>query len=262
MRYDAMLAETVPLVGHGGDVIPAYLARPLGPGPFPGVVIAHHQPGWDDSMKEVTRTLASWGYVALCPNLTHRDRPDGTPQEQAEAAVAAGRVPDDRVVADLVAAVAALRALPTSSGRVGAVGFCAGGRHALLVATEVPVEAVVDCYGTRVAGRPQDLSDRQPLRVLDRLDRLRGPVLGLFGDTDEWVAAEEVAALEAGLDARGIRHRLVTYPGMGHAFMASDRPAYSVAEATAAWGEVRAFLAEALGTASGAAGRSGTEAGR
>lgn len=45
--YEDMLAETVMIRGAGGDVINADFARPLGPGPFPGVVLAHHAPGWD-----------------------------------------------------------------------------------------------------------------------------------------------------------------------------------------------------------------------
>ena len=46
--YQGMLAETISLTGANGDWINAYFARPLGPGPFPGVVLVHHMPGWDD----------------------------------------------------------------------------------------------------------------------------------------------------------------------------------------------------------------------
>ena len=64
MAYEAQLAETVLMRGHRGDRIDAYLARPLGGGPYPGVVVIHHMPGWDEWSKEVTRKLAYHGYAA------------------------------------------------------------------------------------------------------------------------------------------------------------------------------------------------------
>ena len=67
--YDAMMAETISITGHGGDQIEGYLARPLGPGPFGSVVVIHHMPGYDAETKEITRTFAAHGYLALCPNL-------------------------------------------------------------------------------------------------------------------------------------------------------------------------------------------------
>ena len=50
-KYDAMLAETVMITGHGGDEIAAYLARPMNPGPTPGVLVIHHMPGWDEGIE-------------------------------------------------------------------------------------------------------------------------------------------------------------------------------------------------------------------
>ena len=76
---DSLLAETIQIHGHGGDLIPAYLARPLGAGPVPGVVVIHHMPGWDRSTKEITRTFAAYGYAAICPNLHHREAPGASP---------------------------------------------------------------------------------------------------------------------------------------------------------------------------------------
>jgi carboxymethylenebutenolidase len=49
--YDDMMAESVRIAGHGGHVIAAYFARPLGPRPYPGVVVIHHMPRWDDGMR-------------------------------------------------------------------------------------------------------------------------------------------------------------------------------------------------------------------
>ena len=64
--YDAIMAETVNIPGHDGDLIEAYYARPLGPGPFGSVVVIHHMPGYDPQTKEITRTFAVYFYYSLC----------------------------------------------------------------------------------------------------------------------------------------------------------------------------------------------------
>ncbi|MBI4496399.1 MAG: dienelactone hydrolase family protein, partial [Chloroflexi bacterium] len=50
--YEGMLAETISLTGYNGDLINAYASRPLGPGPYPGIVLVHHMPGWDEFYRE------------------------------------------------------------------------------------------------------------------------------------------------------------------------------------------------------------------
>src|SRR5580693_6621135 len=83
--YDAMLAETVTIRGDGGDEIEAYLARPMSPGPYGGVVVIHHMPGYDEPTKEIARTFAVHGYNAIIPNLYHRDAPGASPDDAAAA---------------------------------------------------------------------------------------------------------------------------------------------------------------------------------
>ncbi len=83
--YEGMLAETVTIQGFKGDLINAYFARPLGSGPFPGMVLIHHLPGWDEWYREATRKFAHHGYATVSPNLYYRDG-HGTPED-----VAAGR---------------------------------------------------------------------------------------------------------------------------------------------------------------------------
>jgi carboxymethylenebutenolidase len=60
-----MLAETVAFRAHKGDVGEAYYARPLGSGPWPGVVLIHHMPGWDEWIKETVRKLAHHGLATI-----------------------------------------------------------------------------------------------------------------------------------------------------------------------------------------------------
>ena len=90
MVYDGLLGETIRINGHEGDLIDAYLARPLGSGPYPGVVVIHHMPGYDEATKEIARKFAHHGYAAIMPNLHFREG-KGSPEGWV-AVVKTGRV--------------------------------------------------------------------------------------------------------------------------------------------------------------------------
>src|ERR1700676_5691994 len=184
--YDATLAETVTIRGAGGDEIEAYLARPMSQGPFGGVVVIHHMPGYDASTKEIARTFAVNGYNALMPNLYHRDAPGASPDDAAAAARANGGVPDGRLVGDVAGAAAYLRGLTNSNGKVGVIGYCSGGRQAVLAACSLPLDAAVDCYGAFVVGTPPEGFPLQVKNLVEQLPRLRPPLLGLFGKEDSY----------------------------------------------------------------------------
>ena len=161
--YQAMLAETVTFKGHNGDLGEAYFARPLGPGPFPGVVIIHHMPGWDEWIKEVPRKLAYHGFLGIAPHLYFREGP-GDPDDIGARVRAAGGVSDEQVIGDVAGSMEYLRALPYSNGKVAVMGFCSGGRHTFLVACRLPnVDAAVDCWGGNViVDDPSLLNDKRP----------------------------------------------------------------------------------------------------
>ncbi|HEX4906254.1 MAG TPA: dienelactone hydrolase family protein, partial [Acidimicrobiales bacterium] len=98
---DGMIAETITMTGHGGDEIEAYLARPLDGDAQPSVVVIHHMPGYDRSMKEIARTFAVYGYATLMPNLHHRYAPGAKAGDAAAAARDAGGVPDEQLLGDV-----------------------------------------------------------------------------------------------------------------------------------------------------------------
>ncbi len=233
--YDAVLAETIRIHAHGGERIEAYLARPLGPGPYPGVVVIHHMPGYDAATREITRTFAVNGYAAICPNLHYREAPGASPDDAAAAVRAAGGVPDERCVGDVAAAADHLRSLTSASGRVGVIGYCSGGRQTYVVACSMQVDAAVDCYGGRVVAATEDLSERQPVAPLDMTANLSCPLLGLFGGEDRNPSTEHVARIEEELRKHGKTHEFHVYDGAGHAFFAVDRPSYRVHAATDGW---------------------------
>ncbi len=249
--YEGMIAETVAIRGHDGDDIVAYYARPLGGGPFPGVVVIHHMPGWDEWTREVVRKFAGHGYAALSPHLYARLGP-GSPDDVAARARAAGGVSDDQVVGDVANSVWFLRAQPYANGRVGIIGFCSGGRHAYLVACRVPeVDAAVDCWGGGVIiDDPAQLTEKRPVAPIDLTPYLSCPLLGIFGNEDRNPDVDQVDRTEAELQRHGKTYEFHRYDGAGHGFFAVDRPAYRPEQATDAWGKVFAFYEEYLGATS------------
>lgn len=240
--YEGMIAETVAMTGHNGDVINAYFARPLGPGPFPGVVVIHHLPGWDEWYREATRRFAHHGYLALSPNLYHRAG-HGSPEDVAAKVRAAGGVPDDQAVGDIAGALHMLKALPYSNGKVGVFGTCSGGRHAYLAACRLDgFSACVDCWGGRVVMSQAELTPQQPVAPIDYTPDLSCPVLGLFGEEDHNPTPEHVAILEEALKRHDKEYEFHMYPGAGHGFFYYHRPNYRQAQAVDGWEKIWAFL--------------------
>src|SRR5688572_20608504 len=245
-EYEGMLAETISLAGHNGDQINAYFARPLGPGPFPGIVLVHHMPGWDEWYREATRKFAAHGYAALCPNLYARNG-HGTPEDVAAAVRAAGGIPDKQAVGDIAGALQTLRALPVLNGKAGIFGTCSGGRHAFLAACLNPgFDALVDCWGGRVVMAAEDLSPNQPVSPLDYTKDLPCPILGIFGEEDQNPTPEQVARLEQELKQLGKTYEFYMYPGAGHGFFYHERPMYRQEQAVEGWKQVFAFLEKYL----------------
>jgi len=232
--------------GGGGDSIHAYVARPKGNGPFPGIVLVHHIPGWDEFYQEFARRLANHGYNVICPDLYCRDG-HGTPDDIAAKVRAEGGAADDRVVADCAAAMQWLKSQPTSNGKVGIIGTCSGGRHAVLVASRTPgFDAVVDCWGGGVVAAPDQLSEKRPVAPIDLTKDLNAPLLGLFGNDDQSPTPEQVNQHEAALKQNGKKYEFHRYDGAGHGFFYYDRPLYRQQQAMDGWNKALDFFQKNL----------------
>ena len=244
--YEGMLAETITMAGARGDVINAYLARPLGPGPFPAMVLAHHMPGWDEWYREATYKFAHHGYITISPNLYCRAG-HGTPEDVSAKVRADGGIPDDQAVGDLAGAKDYVRALPYASGKVGVFGTCSGGRHAYLAACRAPgFDAIVDCWGGRVVMAPDQLNDKFPVSPLEYTRDLPCPILGIFGNDDQNPTPEQVNQHEAELKTHNKNYEFHRYEGAGHGFFYYHSPAYRQQQAVDGWKKVFAFLEKYL----------------
>ncbi|MBM3225034.1 MAG: dienelactone hydrolase family protein [Candidatus Tectomicrobia bacterium] len=245
--YEGMLAETVTITGANGDPINAYFARPLGTGPFPGMVVIHHLPGWDELYREFTRKFAHHGYATISPNLYHRDG-HGTPEDVAAKVRAAGGVADDQMLGDVQGSLRFLQNLPSCNGKIGVFGTCSGGRHTVLAASRLQgFSAAIDCWGGRVVMGPSDLNPKQPVAPIDYTKDLTCPLLGLFGEEDQAPTLAQVDQHEAELKKYGKTYEFYRYPNAGHAFFYYDRPAYRQEQAVDGWNKVFAFLGKNLG---------------
>lgn len=245
--YEGLIAETVRHRGADGDVISAYFARPIGPGPYPNVIVVHHMPGWDDATKEMTRKFAFYGYNAICPNLYSRVG-EGEPDEVAAVARAAGGKADSEFLGDTRGALEYLKSLPYSNGKVGIIGFCSGGRQSYLAACKIPeLDAAVDCWGGRVIASEDQLTERQPVAPIDYTAEMSCPLLGLFGNDDQSPSPEDVNKTEEELKKHGKEYEFHRYDGAGHGFFAVDRPGYRPVQATEGWREVFRFYEKHLG---------------
>jgi carboxymethylenebutenolidase len=247
MAYEGMIAEMVTIFGDKGTPISAYVARPTGAGPFPGVVLIHHLPGWDEWYREAIRRFAHHGYAAISHNLYEREG-QGKPDDVAAKVRAAGGVPDSQVIGDTEGAMQWLKAQPWSTGKAGVFGTCSGGRHAFLYACHSKnVDACLELWGGRVVQAPDDRPAKQPKPPISFTKNLSCPLLGLFGNEDRSPSPEQVNKHEAELKKHKKKYEFHRYDGAAHGFFYYDRPMYRVEQALDGWQKVFAFLKKHVG---------------
>ena len=241
-----MVAGVPRIVGGFGDEIHAYIARPDGPGPYPGVVLIHHAPGWDEFYREFSRRFAEHGFIAICPDLYERYG-HGTPDDVAARARGDGGVADDQVVADAEAAMNWVKAHPTSNGKVGIIGTCSGGRHAVLAASRVQgFGAVADLWGGGVIASPDQLTPKRPVAPIDLTADLNAPLIGLFGNDDRSPNPDQVNQHEQVLQQLGKTYVFHRYDGAGHGFFYYHSPSYRQEQAMDGWNKVAEFFTQHL----------------
>jgi carboxymethylenebutenolidase len=210
------------------------------------VVVIHHMPGYDAQTKEITRTFAAAGYLAICPNLYWREAPGAAPDDAAATARAGGGVPDERLVGDVGGAADHLRSLDGSNGKVATIGYCSGGRQSFLAACSLPLAAAVDCYGAFILAPPPEGAPLKVSPIGHLAKDLSCPLLGLFGAEDQFPSPNEVAELEKLLVENDKTFEFHSYEGAGHAFFAVNRPSYRPEAANDGWEKIWEFFGRYL----------------
>jgi carboxymethylenebutenolidase len=228
----------------GGDTITGYLARPSQSGRCPGIVVIHEAFGLVEHIRDLARRFANIGYNALAPDLYKRK---GSPDANNMASVMPvmfGKS-DAEAVQDLEAAAAHLRGLSGATGKIGAIGFCSGGRQTLLFAcSSNKVDAAVDCWGGFIhrATPDAETTPSRPTPVLDLVGKLGCPLFAVFGEEDQNPSVAHSEELGKRAQSAGKDVTVKVYKDAGHAFLADYRPSYREGPAAELWGDAVAFF--------------------
>jgi carboxymethylenebutenolidase len=222
---------------NDGQSFGAYVAVPdVGSGP--GIVLCQEIFGVNAEMRALADQLAQEGYVVFVPDLFWRLEPGvdlGYGEADFARAMALDRAFDSALaVGDIGATVAALRVHPACKGGIGALGFCLGGRLAVLAAAAGHVDCVVSYY-------PVGLDNS-----LEALRHVDVPTVLHFAGADRFTPPAIIDAIRATLAGR-VGVEIYIYPDVSHAFNTPGRPSHDAPASGMAYTRTIALLRRVLG---------------
>lgn len=215
----------------------AYVARPEGT-PKAAIVVIQEIFGVNPGIRQKCDKLAQDGYLAVAPDLFWRLEPgivlDPDVEEEFQAALDyMGRFNQDAGIRDIQATLNHIRNVE-GVAKVGAVGYCLGGRLAFMTAARTDVDASVGYYGVGIDG------------LLGEKDAIANPIMLHIPTEDGFVDKDTQAAMHAGLDdhPKAVLH---DYEGLDHGFATEVGKRRDEEAATIADARTAAFFRDHLG---------------
>jgi carboxymethylenebutenolidase len=217
------MGEFTTIMARDGHEFQAYLAAPAGK-PRGAVVVLQEIYGVNAHIRAVTDSYASEGYTAIAPALFDRVRRGiqlgYTAQDKTQGMGTVQQLQPEETIKDIATAIAVVK----SSGRVGTVGFCWGGRWSYIAACDLPIACAVVYYG-----KVTDQLNKQPRR----------PVMYHFGSLDKSIPVSDTEKIAAAHP----ESPLYLYEGAEHGFNCDQRPTYNPEAAALARQRTLKFLA-------------------
>ncbi len=218
------------------DGFSGYLALPPS-GSGPGLLLFQEIFGVNAHIRAVAEQYALDGFVVLAPDLFWRSAPkvdlgyEGEDRQRAFGLMQGYTA--DAALADIRTSAQALRArAEVGDARVGAIGYCMGGRMAYLAASELKLDAAVAYYGGGIH------------QQLQRASSVSCPVQFHYAGHDDHIPAEAVDSVRQAFASKPAEVHV--YPGALHGFNCWARAAYHAPSAARAHGRSLSFLASTL----------------
>ena len=207
-----MLGETIEYTTRNEEKFGGYFTKPVGEGPFPGILLITAIFGIDNEMIELADAWAEDGFMVSVPDIFWRQLAGPT----SDIEVAKGRMNDfDQVqgMSDIEDLIQDLRGRGSCNGKVGILGFCFGGRYVHLSAARLGVDAGAAFHGVSIG------------KHLDETERISCPMSLHFGGDDPAAPMDEVNAIkESYADHSNVD--IGVYSGIGHNFAMPYKPGY------------------------------------
>jgi len=221
---------------HGDATFSAYCAEPAADAKA-AIIVIQEIFGVNPGIRQKCDEWAAKGYLALAPDIFWRSEPGveldaDVPEEFQKGVDLMMKLDQNIAIEDIEATIRAARGL-TGGGKVGAVGYCLGGRLAFMVAARTDINATVGYYGVGIDN------------LLGESHAIAHPLMLHIPTSDGFVPAEIQAKMHEGLDG----HPKVTlhdYPGLDHGFAAAMGNRRNDEAAKLADGRTEAFFAAHL----------------
>jgi carboxymethylenebutenolidase len=219
--------------------MPAYLVAADGEGPRSGLVLLQEIFGVNANMRQAAEAFAALGYDVIAPDLFWRQaarvelNPSSPGDRERGMALMKG-LDLERAVDDALATAAHLLSSASSTGKMGAVGYCFGGKLAYFLSAHKEIAAAVSYYGTGIGA------------ALERADQVNAPLLLHIAMEDELCPQAAQTAIHKAL-GQCANVVIIDHPGVGHAFARRGSPFFNLEAAERADAATAAFFSRHIG---------------
>jgi dienelactone hydrolase len=190
-----------------GTQLIGYFAAPESTTPVAGIIVAPEWWGRNEYTEQRARELAEHGYAALAIDM-YGDKKVTSEASQANEWMTQTFQHPDTIVDRAQAALETLAAQKeVNSEKLGAIGFCYGGKVALdLARSGAPLSAVATFHA--------NLSHQAPAQE----GKIKAEILVLHGELDSMVSLDDVASFREEMHAAKVDHEVIIFEDAKHGF--------------------------------------------